>query len=91
VEIYDSDDDVIPCDDDGNYLATAELQDEASSHNSEFLLSDNPDDASVTLEGSDSTKYSAEGWLHAIQQNLSYVPLKIRNLTSFFNPNPESE
>jgi hypothetical protein len=41
------------------------------------------------LEGSDSTEDSAEFLPPAIQNNLSGVPCKFRNLTSFFNPNTE--
>jgi hypothetical protein len=57
-EMYDSDEALIPCDDDLNHIAIAELQeDDASSHHS-----DPPelDESSVTLEGSDSTDKSAE-------------------------------
>jgi hypothetical protein len=83
-EMYDSDEDVIQCDDDGNHLATAELQqDDASSHPSPAL-----DESSVALEGSDSTEDSTEGLHPAIQNNLSGVPREVRNLTRFFNPNP---
>jgi hypothetical protein len=87
--MYDSDMYVIPCDDDGNHLATAEIQEDyASSHHS-----DPPafDESSVPLEGSDSTEYSAEGLPPAIQNNLSGVPCEVCNLTSFFNPNPEQQ
>jgi hypothetical protein len=80
--MYDSDEDLIPCDDDSNHLATAELQeDNASSHHS------NPpalDKSSVTLEGSDSTENSAAFLPLAIQNNLSGVPCNVCNLTSFF-------
>jgi hypothetical protein len=83
--MYDSDEDVIPCDDDGNHLATAELQEgDASSHHYDPPALDR---SSVNLEGSDSTEDSAE----FLQNNLSGVPRKIRNLTSFFNPNPEQQ
>jgi hypothetical protein len=86
-EMYAIDEDVIPCDDDGNHLTTAEIQyDDASSHHSEPSALD---ESSVTLEGSDSTEDSAEFLTPAIQNNLSGVPRKIRNLMSFFNPNPE--
>jgi hypothetical protein len=47
------------------------------------------DESFVTLEGSDSTEYSAKFLPPAIQNNLSGIPCKVRNLTSFFNPNPE--
>jgi hypothetical protein len=83
-EMYDSDEDVILCDDDGNHLATAE--DDASSHHSDPPAMDA---SSVTLEGSDSTEDSAEFLPSAIQNNLSGIPREVRNLTSFFNPNPE--
>jgi hypothetical protein len=56
--MYDSDGDVIPCDDNGDYLATAELQvDDASSHHSDPPALDK---SSVSSEGSDSTEDSAE-------------------------------
>jgi hypothetical protein len=82
--MYDSDEDVIPCDDDGNHLATAE--DDASSHHS-----DPPemDESSVTSEGSYSTEVSADFLPPVIQNNLSGIPREVRNLTSFFNPNPK--
>jgi hypothetical protein len=83
--MYDSDEDVLPCDDNGNHLATEELQEEdASSHHS------NPpalDKSLVTSEGSDSIKKSADSLPPAIQHNLSGVLRKIRNFQSFFNPN----
>jgi hypothetical protein len=71
-EIYDSDEDVIPCDDDGNHLATKELQEVDDS----FHHSDPPalDESSITQEGSDSTEDSAEYLPPAIQNNLSGVP-----------------
>jgi hypothetical protein len=75
----DSDEDVIPCDDGRIHFATAELQDDdASSYHSNPPLPDNPDDSSVTLEGSAFTEDSAEGLPPAIQNNLSGVPRKIR-------------
>jgi hypothetical protein len=89
--MYDSDEDVIPCDDDGDHLSTAELpvdDDDASFHHSKPPALD---ETSVTLVGSDATEDSAEFLPPAIQNNLSGVPRKVRNLTSFFNPNPEQQ
>jgi hypothetical protein len=50
IRLYDNDEDLIPCDGDGNNFAPAELHDDASLHNSYPLAPDNPDDASVTSE-----------------------------------------
>jgi hypothetical protein len=87
--MYDSDEDVIPCDDYDDHLAIAELQeDNNSSHHS------NPpalDKSSVTLEGSDSTNESADSLPPAIKNNLSGVPCKVCSPASFFNPNPEQQ
>jgi hypothetical protein len=91
--MYDSDDNVIPEDDEGNHLAQAELPDDTHSTTPDPLadvhLDD--DDASATLEGGGSTDTSAETLPPALQQNISGVPRKIRNLQSFFNPNPQTE
>jgi hypothetical protein len=74
--MYGSDEDVIPCDDDGKYLTTAVLQeDDASSHH---LDSPALNDSSVSLEGSDSTEDSADCLPPAVQNNLSSLPPKVQ-------------
>jgi hypothetical protein len=84
--MYYSEENVIPCNDDGNHLVTTELKDDdASSHPSDPPVLD---ETFIPLEESDSMADSAEGLPPAIQNNLSCVPREIRNLTSFFNPNP---
>jgi hypothetical protein len=83
------DDNVIPED---NHLAQAELPDDTRSHSLDPLAGVNlDDDPSATSEGSDFTEDSEEALPSDLQQNLSGVPREIRNLQSFFNPNPQTE
>jgi hypothetical protein len=57
--MYVSDDNVIPCNDNGNHLASSKLHNNTSSHCSNPLADNNSDDVSVTLEENDFTEDSA--------------------------------